>query len=140
MTAVTLPTDRAVLIYDMDCGFCTTSARWIERRWRRAPVPVLVGSQQLDDDTLVAVGLSRARVTQEACWVDGDVVCGGADAIAASLAAAGGWPGQLGRIMRLPGLIQLGRLVYPAVARHRHRMPGATDACRLPTSADDDTP
>jgi hypothetical protein len=28
-------------------------------------------------------------------------------------------------------MAQVGRLVYPQVAKHRHQMPGGTDACKL---------
>ena len=124
-------TERATLIYDMDCGFCTRSARWIEGRWSGAARPQLVGGQQLDDAALDAVGLTRARLAEEAVWVDGGTVLGGADAIAASMCAAAGWVHLLGVLISLPGMAQLGRLVYPYVAQHRHQMPGGTDACRI---------
>jgi predicted DCC family thiol-disulfide oxidoreductase YuxK len=58
-------------------------------------------------------------------------VLGGSDAIAASLKAANGWVHLLGVLISLPGMAQLGRLVYPVVAKHRHQMPGGTDACKL---------
>ncbi len=122
---------RTVLIYDMDCGFCTRSARWIESHWSGDGRPRLVGGQQLDDAELAAAGLTRDRLAKEAVWVDGPTVLGGADAIAASMRAATGWVHALGVLISLPGLRQLGRLVYPVVARHRHQMPGATDACRI---------
>lgn len=124
-------TDRATLIYDMDCGFCTRSARWIESRWRGAVVPQLVGGQQLDDATIAAHGITRERLAAEVVWVEGGQVLGGADAIAASLKAASGWVHLLGVLISLPGMAQLGRLVYPVVARNRHQMPGGTDACKI---------
>lgn len=124
-------TDRATLIYDMDCGFCTCSARWIESRWRGADVPQLVGGQRLDDATIAAHGITRGRLAVEVVWVDRGTVLGGADAIAASLKAATGWVRLLGVLISLPGMAQLGRLVYPVVATHRHQMPGGTDACKI---------
>lgn len=124
-------TDRATLIYDMDCGFCTRSARWIEGRWTRDPRPQLVGGQRLDDDTISAHGITRERLALEVVWVDRGTVLGGADAIAASLKAATGWVHLLGVVISLPGMVQLGRLVYPVVAKNRHQMPGGTDACKI---------
>jgi len=123
--------DRTVLIYDMDCGFCTRSATWIESHWSGDDRPRLVGGQMLADADLAAHGLTRERLAKEAVWVDGPTVLGGSDAIAASMRAATGWVHVLGVLISLPGLRQLGRLVYPVVARHRHQMPGATDACRI---------
>lgn len=124
-------TDRATLVYDMDCGFCTRSAKWIESRWRGDARPQLVGGQMLDDATLAAHGITRDRLAAEALWVDRGTVLGGADAIAASMVAATGWVHLLGVLISLPGMAQLGRLVYPYVARHRHQMPGGTDACKI---------
>ena len=124
-------TDRATLIYDMDCGFCTRSAKWIEGHWSGAARPQLVGGQMIDDATLAAHGITRERLAAEAVWVERGNVRGGADAIAASMTAATGWVHLLGVLISLPGMAQLGRLVYPYVAKHRHQMPGGTDACKL---------
>jgi predicted DCC family thiol-disulfide oxidoreductase YuxK len=124
-------TDRATLIYDMDCGFCTRSAKWIEGHWSGADRPQLVGGQMLDDATISAHGITRERLSLEVVWVERDGVLGGADAIAASLKAAAGWVHLLGVLISLPGMAQVGRLVYPQVAKHRHQMPGGTDACKL---------
>jgi len=124
-------TDRATLIYDMDCGFCTRSAKWIEGHWSGDARPQLVGSQLLDDATIAAHGINRERLAVEVVWVEHGTVLGGADAIAASLKAATGWVHLIGVLISLPGMAQLGRLVYPQVAKHRHQMPGGTDACKL---------
>ena len=124
-------TDRATLIYDMDCGFCTRSAKWIEGHWSGDARPQLVGGQLLDDATISAHGITRERLALEVVWADRGTVLGGADAIAASLKAANGWVHLLGVLISLPGMAQLGRLVYPVVAKHRHQMPGGTDACKL---------
>lgn len=124
-------TDRPTLIYDMDCGFCTRSAKWIERHWSGDVRPQLVGGQMLADADLATNGLTRERLAAEAVWVDRGQVLGGADAISASMKAATGWVHLVGVLISLPGLAQLGRLVYPLVAKHRHQMPGGTDACKL---------
>jgi predicted DCC family thiol-disulfide oxidoreductase YuxK len=85
----------------------------------------------LDDAVLAESGITRDRLAAEAVWVDKGSVLGGADAIAASMKAATGWVHLLGVLISLPGMAQLGRLVYPQVAKHRHQMPGGTDACKL---------
>jgi predicted DCC family thiol-disulfide oxidoreductase YuxK len=109
------------MVYDGDCGFCTLSARWLERRG-----VVIVPWQALD---LGALGLTEQDVTTAAWWLeDGVPVARGAGAVAAGLRAAG-------RPWRWAGRGIDARPVRPVadlVARNRHRLPGSTDACRLP--------
>ncbi len=45
--------------------------------------------------------------------------------------AAGGVWGLIGRLMLVPPVSWLAAAVYAVVARNRHRLPGATDACRV---------
>jgi predicted DCC family thiol-disulfide oxidoreductase YuxK len=116
-----------VLVYDGDCGFCTTTVRWWERRSRTAPTVV---AWQMAD--LERLGLDAERCQESVQWVgaDGDV-SEGADAVAAALVAGGGFWVPVGRIMAWPGIIHLARYVYRLVARNRHRLPGATGSCAL---------
>jgi predicted DCC family thiol-disulfide oxidoreductase YuxK len=60
----------------------------------------------------------------------------GAAAINAALAALGGVFYLASIPYRIPGLTQLEDAVYAWVARNRHRMPGASNACRLPEAGD----
>lgn len=120
-----------LLIYDGDCGFCTRSARWIAERWRPGTARI-VTSQSLDDTTLTEHGLTRADVTDAAWWVGADGAAERGDrAIAAALRGAPGWPNTLGRAITMPGLRALAPVGYALVARFRHRLPGATDACAV---------
>lgn len=117
-----------MLVYDGDCGFCTRSAHWIRRR---LPPDVEVASWQSLPD-LDALGLTLDDVTTAAWWVDPPAAPrGGHLAIGASLVAAGGAWGLLGRALLAPPLRWLAAPVYRRVARDRHRLPGATDACRI---------
>jgi predicted DCC family thiol-disulfide oxidoreductase YuxK len=117
-----------VLVFDGDCGFCTSSARWIEARLP-AGSPVEPW-QSLD---IEALGLHEADVTTAAYWIDGD---GGLHrghlAIGRALVTAGGIWGIIGRIIVTPPMSWIARGLYALVARYRYRLPGATDACRLP--------
>jgi predicted DCC family thiol-disulfide oxidoreductase YuxK len=109
------------IVYDADCGFCTRSARWVDT----APV----AWQHLD---LVEVGATREQAAQYVGWlVDGRIRALGAPAIAAALRARGGWTRPVGVLMDLPGVRRLAAMVYPVVARNRHRLPGGTEECRL---------
>lgn len=120
-----------LLIFDGDCAFCTTSAGWIERR---LPTDVRVAPWQILD--LDDYGLTEADVTTAAYWVDDDGTAHrGHVGIGKSLIAAGGiWavPGQL--IVR-PPVGWVAKPVYGWIAKNRHRLPGATDACRVDLSS-----
>jgi predicted DCC family thiol-disulfide oxidoreductase YuxK len=120
--------NEPVLVFDGDCGFCTSSARWIEAR---LPADTAVEPwQSLDLDSL---GLTEADVTAAAYWVDDE---GGLHrghlAIGRALVTAGGLWGIVGRLLVSPPLTWVARPVYALVARYRYKLPGATDACRLP--------
>jgi len=117
-----------MLIYDGDCGFCTSCARWIERR---LPDDVVVVPWQTLDD-LASVGLDLDDVTTAAWWIEpGRAPLGGHLAIAASLTAAGGAWGVAGRAISAPPLRWIGGPAYRVIARYRYRLPGATPACRV---------
>ena len=127
---------RGLLIFDGDCGFCTTSARfatrWVDRRQRYDIAPW----QQVD---LARFGLTEADCIEAAQFVrrDGSVV-------AAHLAIAEGlkhgaapWR-PLGHLVSLPGVSWLAGRVYTWVADHRYALPGGTPAC-APTQRPDGT-
>ena len=118
---------RPVLVFDGDCGFCTTSARASQRRLGLEHVEPW---QFLDLDEL---GLRRQACEQAVQWVDDDgtVVSAERAAIAALRHAGGGWR-LLGRALGLPGIVQVAGLLYRLIARYRYRLPGGTAACRLP--------
>jgi len=115
-------------VFDGDCGFCTTSARWIERRLPESVEVEPWQSLQLDE-----IGLTRDDVVSAAWWIDD---AGhrhrGHMAIGHALRAAGGFWGLLGWLITTPPLSWIGKPAYWLVARYRYRLPGATDACRLP--------
>ena len=116
-----------MLIFDGDCGFCTTSAAWIERR---LPADIRVAPWQILD--LDEFGLTETDVTTAAYWIDNrGSAHRGHRAVGRALIAAGGLWGIVGRIIITPPVSWLAAPVYSLVARYRHRMPGASDACRV---------
>jgi predicted DCC family thiol-disulfide oxidoreductase YuxK len=121
-------TRRPVLVYDGDCGFCTSSARLIGR----LPVDADIVAFQFAD--LDALGTTAARAEREVLWVEDGVVHGGARAVARLFIRAGGPWRALGLIMRVPPLNRLADGVYALVSANRHRMPGGTPACSLPAA------
>lgn len=122
MTTAVLP---PVLVYDGDCGFCSTSARQARRI---APRHVTIAASRTLN--LPALGLSAADCDAALQFVDGTGgVHSGAEAVAELLRECGGaWP-LAGRTMRLPILREIAAATYRLVARNRHRLPGATPSC-----------
>lgn len=119
---------RPTFVYDGDCGFCTTCARFIEQR---IPTEARVLPWQFADlDTL---GLSAAECVEAVQWVDADGKrAAGPDAIAWLLSGSTPLWRALGRLLRLPPVRALAWPVYRWVANNRHRLPGGTPACVRP--------
>lgn len=124
------------MVFDGDCGFCTSSAGWLSRRLtrRHRPDVHLVPWQRTD---LAALGVSADRARHEVLWVDLDgAVRGGAPAVAAWLRYAGQPWSAAGSVLTWPGVRQLAALGYRWIAEHRDRLPGGTPACALPQPGD----
>jgi predicted DCC family thiol-disulfide oxidoreductase YuxK len=123
------PGDRPVLVFDGDCGFCSTSVRFIRRRiptradlvpWQRAP--------------LATLGVTREQARDAVLWVGRDArVAAGPEAVAALLRDAGGAWSLLGRLLDVRPVRALAWPAYRWVSRNRHRLPGGTPACALPS-------
>lgn len=122
-----MASSTGTIVYDADCGFCTTSARWLERHGTCAVQPW----QSTD---LEALQLTENDVTTAAWWLDGSgqATASGAQAIAAALRTCGPGYRLVGWAMTLPVVRLLAAVVYGWVARNRYRLPGATAACKLP--------
>lgn len=127
MTASATSADGPLLVFDGDCGFCTTCAEWLEAHreqpLRIAPYQVL----ELED-----LALDKQDVTRFAWWLDGGTRARGHRAIGrALLACRRPWP-IVGRLILLPPFSWLGTPVYRLIANMRGRLPGSTAACRRP--------
>jgi predicted DCC family thiol-disulfide oxidoreductase YuxK len=120
-------------VYDGDCAFCSTCARFIEHRIH--PPALVEAWQRLD---LAALGLTADECAEAVQWVGGDgEVATGPAAIARLLRGAGGPSGYLlwrpvGTVLGTRPALTLAWPVYRWVARNRHRLPGGTAACALP--------
>ncbi|GAA3732981.1 thiol-disulfide oxidoreductase DCC family protein [Salinactinospora qingdaonensis] len=115
------------LIYDGDCGFCTRSARQVER----LPVRVRLAPWQTSD--LAALGIPEERARREVVWVERPgPVRGGAAAVAELFKHCRGPWRLVGIAMTLPLIRTLAAWVYRLAAQNRHRLPGSTPACQLP--------
>lgn len=128
--AVTEPT----LVFDGDCGFCTSSVRWLERRCR--PAVAFVPWQRLD---LEANGLTRDEVTRAVQWLPASPaapVRSGAAAAARTLLRSR-WPWRaVGALMLVPPISWIAAAAYHLIAVNRYRLPGGTPACAIPAQPD----
>jgi predicted DCC family thiol-disulfide oxidoreductase YuxK len=120
-------------VYDGDCAFCSSCARFIDRRIH--PPALVEAWQRLD---LAALGLTADDCADAVQWVGEDgAVAAGPVAIARLLRRAEGLSGRLvwrpaGVVLGTRPMLALAWPVYRWVARNRHRLPGGTAACALP--------
>lgn len=133
----------ATLIYDGDCGFCSTAVRWLTPRIHPA-TPIDAVPYQWTD--LTPYGLTLDAVAAQVHLVtytpsapsDGrtpsDVqTLTGAHAIAGCLTRCSNPIYRaLGTIITIPWLRPLADTGYRLLAKYRHRLPGGTPTCRLP--------
>lgn len=123
------PASRPILVFDGDCAFCTTSARFAVRWVVRGGSTSVTPWQRLDLDEL---GLTEDQCVAAVQWVgeDGQVASGHA-AIAATLRAGHLVWRPAGVLLVTPGVSWLAAKVYGWIAAHRYQMPGGTPACRI---------
>jgi predicted DCC family thiol-disulfide oxidoreductase YuxK len=117
-----------LVLYDADCGFCTTSSRAMTNRWFRADAE----ARSFQSVTLDDFGLTVDKCAEKLHVVDGTRVFTGGQAVALVLRRSRlPWP-LVGLLMTLPGVRVLTEWVYGLVARNRHRLPGGSAACEMP--------
>lgn len=125
---------QAVLIFDGDCGFCTRTANYVMRKNTGSRFGVMPWQTP---GLLAKVGLTEQQVTEAAWFVDeAGKQYRGAGAVNAALDRLGGVYRLASWVYRVPGFKQIEDLVYVWVARNRYRLPGSTDACRIPTTSE----
>lgn len=123
----------SVLIYDGDCGFCTTSATWAARKFRRGEKAM--AWQLLNRGFLEEHGLSSDDVQQAAWWVDSTGLRErGHRAVGRALQAGSGPRRVVGWLVLTPPSSWLAAGIYRLVVRWRYRLPGGTD-CKVDAKA-----
>ena len=125
---------RPVFLYDGDCAFCSTCARFIERRMRTGAQVV---PWQFTD--IAALGVSQEATPKQAVqWIDAHGVSGrsGRDCRAAARCRLLLATARRGARYPSGAVGSRGRL-YRWVARNRHRLPGGTASCSLPQAQRD---
>jgi predicted DCC family thiol-disulfide oxidoreductase YuxK len=118
-----------VLIFDGDCGFCTSAANTVVAR---SSVPIDAVAWQLTD--VSDFGLAEAQTAARVYFVTGGEAFGGHLAFAQILLAQRNWALKAGGwLLTAPPFCWLGSIGYTLVARFRHRLPGGTPACAVRT-------
>jgi predicted DCC family thiol-disulfide oxidoreductase YuxK len=124
------PEKPATLIFDGDCGFCTTAVLWLQRVLPR--MPATAPFQWTD---LAGFGLVEEQARSRVWFVSAGRRYGGAAAVAAVLR------GQPIRVLRMLGWLGTvppwswaAEVGYRLVAHYRYRLPGGTPACRMPSA------
>jgi predicted DCC family thiol-disulfide oxidoreductase YuxK len=118
---------QAVLIFDGDCGFCTTTANFIEHR---SSTPIEIHPWQFIDVT--KYGLTEAQVSAKVYMVVNGQAFAGHEAFAQILILQRNlFLRALGRTLMAPPFSWLARPGYALVAKYRHKLPGGTPACKI---------
>ena len=117
----------ATLIFDGDCGFCTTTANFIKARSTAA---IDVHPWQFIDVT--KFGLTAEQTASRVYFASEGKTYGGHAALAKVLLAQRNWIFKaIGAIMLTPPFSWIAHLGYLLVAKYRHKLPGGTPACKL---------
>ena len=125
--------ERAILLYDGDCGVCTRLAGFVARRLRPGGSAYAISAYQ--DADLPSLGLTPAQCDAALQWVEGSGrVSSAQDAVARLLLASTAWARPVGVVLLAPGVNSLAGVVYRSVAANRSRLPGGTPACQLPAA------
>lgn len=116
-----------MLIFDGDCGFCTTAVDWLAARLPAFPEATPYQWTDLD-----AVGMTTEEAAARVWLVTPSRQYGGHLAVSALFRAqpATGWR-FLGWLLITPPFSLAAAAGYAVVARYRHRLPGGTPACQV---------
>jgi predicted DCC family thiol-disulfide oxidoreductase YuxK len=123
-------TAESWLIFDGDCGFCTSAANWTSRRFHHGERAE--AWQLLPTEMLERYGLTHHDLQEAAWWVDDTGLRKrGHLAVGRSLRANGGVWKVAGWLTLHPPTRWLASGVYRLVVRWRYRLPGGTPACKV---------
>ena len=122
------PAKGPLLVFDGDCGFCTTSVNRLRTLLPR--FPEATPWQWIDLD---AYGLSQEDVNDYAWVITPTHHYGGHSAFSALLRMQRSFVLRLaGHLLATPPFSWAAALGYRWIAANRHRLPGGTPACALP--------
>jgi predicted DCC family thiol-disulfide oxidoreductase YuxK len=119
---------KPILIFDGDCGFCTTTANWIHKNSL-----ITIEVQPYQWAKLEDFGLTAEEAADKVQLVAEGKVFAGHHCMAKLLLMQ---PNVLlkflGAVMVAPGVDPISAKFYDWVAANRHKLPGGTPACKMP--------
>jgi predicted DCC family thiol-disulfide oxidoreductase YuxK len=117
-----------LFLFDGDCGLCENA---VDRMKRRIAPPIDFATYQSVDIDALGVSLATCLEGPVLVRADGSHVVG-VGAMAGMLRTARNPYRFFGRAMMAPGVSPLLDRVQSVFYRNRHRLPGGTEACRIP--------
>jgi len=117
----------ALVIYDGDCAFCSTAARFAQRK----VAPTLSYSPyQRTDLTKYGISTVEAQSSLKFVKTNGEVVSA-QKAVSQIMKCGNSFWKAFGVITELPGINLLAALGYKLTAKYRHKLPGGTPTCKM---------
>jgi predicted DCC family thiol-disulfide oxidoreductase YuxK len=116
------------LVFDGDCGFCTTSVNWLERN-----LPAFPSAVPFQWADLESLGVTEDEARERVWLITEGKRFGGHLAVSVLLRhqPTASWR-FLGWLIAAPGFSLIAAAGYALVARYRYRLPGGTPACKVP--------
>ena len=125
---MTVTAETSILIFDGDCGFCTTTANFIEKN-----STAKVDAQPYQWAKLADFGLTENEAAAKVQLVSGGKIYAGHHCMAKLLLLQ---PNPIlkfvGAVMVMPSVDPISAKVYDWVAANRQKLPGGTPACKMP--------
>lgn len=119
---------KHLLIFDGDCGFCTTTSNYI---LKRSQTQIEISPWQYVDFTNLPV--TAKQCADQVYFLVGGVPFGGHEAFAMILKSQKNiFLKTVGSILMLKALRWITKPAYRLTAKYRHKLPGGTPACKLP--------
>ena len=131
-TVPAFPDDKALIVFDGVCVFCSRLARFVAARDAAHQFRFAMAQSELGRALYRHAGLDPVNYESNLLIVDGRFF-GKMDAFALTMARLGGLAGLFGVANRMPN--GLSDWLYDRIARNRYRMFGRTETCAVPDAS-----